>query len=155
MKKALQFQRILIYTKKVWSWLSFILMKVVERPNWKINDTIPHTRIDMGYGYAERDLPQVSIRKWVLFRIVHPVEKTSTFSLADLRKTLSQYVMPDGSAEWLYKSKHFSWTDNTHRGIAKEKKRISNLQTPPNSERTSDFWGTFGELKLKRRYRYL
>ena len=38
-------------------------MKVVERPNWKINDTIPHTRIDMGYGYAERDLPQVSIRK--------------------------------------------------------------------------------------------
>ena len=29
----------------------------------KINDTIPHTRIDMGYGYAERDLPQVSIRK--------------------------------------------------------------------------------------------
>ena len=29
----------------------------------EINDTIPHTRIDMGYGYAERDLPQVSIRK--------------------------------------------------------------------------------------------
>ena len=28
----------------------------------EINDTIPHTRIDMGYGYAERDLPQVSIR---------------------------------------------------------------------------------------------
>ena len=27
-----------------------------------INDTIPHTRIDMGYGYAERDLPQISIR---------------------------------------------------------------------------------------------
>ena len=27
---------------------------------------------------------------------------------------------------------------------------MSNLQTPPNSERISDFWGTFGELKLKK-----
>ena len=25
-----------------------------------------------------------------------------------------------------------------------------NLHTPPNSERTSGFWGTFGELKLKK-----
>ena len=31
-----------------------------------------------------------------------------------------------------------------------QKKRISKLQTPPNSERISDFWGTFGELKLKK-----
>ena len=29
----------------------------------EINDTIPHTRIDMEYRYAERDLSQVSIRK--------------------------------------------------------------------------------------------
>ena len=25
--------------------------------------------------------------------------------------------MPNGSADWRHKSKHFSWTDNTHRGI--------------------------------------
>ena len=31
-----------------------------------------------------------------------------------------------------------------------QKRRMSNLQTPPNSERISDFWGTFGELKLKK-----
>ena len=29
----------------------------------EINDTIPHTRIDMGCGYAERHPPLVSIRK--------------------------------------------------------------------------------------------
>jgi hypothetical protein len=50
----------------------------------------------------------------------HPSDKkTTTFSIKDLRKTLSQYVMPNGSTDWLYKSKHFSFTDNTHRGIAK------------------------------------
>ena len=29
----------------------------------EINDTIPHTRIDMGYQGTEYALPQVSIRK--------------------------------------------------------------------------------------------
>ena len=27
---------------------------------------------------------------------------------------------------------------------------VSNLQTSPNSEKTARFWGTFGELKLKK-----
>ena len=79
----------------------------------KINDTIPHTRIDMGYRYAERDLPQVSIRSECCS--VRPLaKKTTTFSIKDLRKTLSQYVTSNGSTAWLYKSKHFSFTDNTH-----------------------------------------
>ena len=44
-------------------------------------------------GHAECARPQVSIRKWVLFRIALLIKKTSTFSDKDLRKTLSQYVM--------------------------------------------------------------
>lgn len=32
--------------------ISFINLKVVANPN-QINDVIPHTWIDMGYGYAE------------------------------------------------------------------------------------------------------
>ena len=44
--------------------LTFVyLLEGCGKIRLEINDTIPHTRIDMGYGYAERDLPQVSIRK--------------------------------------------------------------------------------------------
>ena len=44
--------------------LTFVyLIEGCGKTSLEINDTIPHTRIDMGYGYAERDLPQVSIRK--------------------------------------------------------------------------------------------
>ena len=43
-----------------------------------INDTIPHTRIDMGYGYAEatrrKYLYEVSV-----VRIVHPIRKLPHF----------------------------------------------------------------------------
>ena len=63
-----------------------------------INDTIPHTRIDMGYGYAERDLPQVSIRSECC-SVTSCYMKTTTFSRKDLRKTLSQYLMSDGSTD--------------------------------------------------------
>ena len=43
--------------------LTFVyLIEGCGKTSLEINDTIPHTRIDMGYGYAERDLPQVSIR---------------------------------------------------------------------------------------------
>ena len=35
--------------KKVWSWISIIYVKVVERPITTINDAIPHTWIDMKY----------------------------------------------------------------------------------------------------------
>ena len=42
--------------------LTFVyLIEGCGKTQSEINDTIPHTRIDMGYGYAERDLPQVSI----------------------------------------------------------------------------------------------
>ena len=34
------------------------------------------------------------------------------------KKHFHKYVMPNGSTAWLYKSKHFSFTDNTHWGIA-------------------------------------
>ena len=66
------------------------------KTQWKINDTIPHTRIDMGY----RDTQNVSDHSYLYEVSVvssHPLyKKTSTFSTKDLRKTLSQYVMPDG-----------------------------------------------------------
>ena len=49
----------------------------------KINDTIPHTRIDMGYGgHAECARPQVSIRSECCpYRPL--VKKTTTFSIKD------------------------------------------------------------------------
>ena len=44
--------------------LTFVyLLEGCGKIRLEINDTIPHTRIDMGYGCAERNLPQVSIRK--------------------------------------------------------------------------------------------
>ena len=50
-----------------------------------INDTIPHTRIDMGYGYAE-----ATRRKYLYEVSVAPyrpaIMKTTTFSIKDLRK---------------------------------------------------------------------
>ena len=81
------------------------------------NDTIPHTVVDMGHQGAECTYPQNLHEVSVV--PCHPSDKkTTTFSIKDLRKTLSQYVIPDGSTDWLYKSKHFSFTDNTHWGIA-------------------------------------
>ena len=59
----------------------------------KINDTIPHTRIDMGYQGTQN----VPVHRYLYESeccSVHPLaKKTSTFSCKDLRKTLSQYVM--------------------------------------------------------------
>ena len=79
----------------------------------EINDTIPHTRIDMGYQGIQNAHPHISIRKWVLLRVVHPVEKTSTFSLEDLRKTLSQYVWSVSITGWPYKFRKTFWINNT------------------------------------------
>ena len=60
----------------------------------KINDTIPHTRIDMGY----QGMQNVPVHRYLYESeccSVHPLaKKTSTFSCKDLRKTLSQYVTP-------------------------------------------------------------
>ena len=56
----------------------------------KINDTIPHTRIDMGY----RGTQKVPVHRYLYEVSVVPyrplVKKTTTFSIKDLRKTLSQ-----------------------------------------------------------------
>ena len=71
-------------------------------------------------GHAECARPQISIRKWVLFRTMLPIQKTSTFSIKDLRKTLSQYVISRTLVAWWYKCKDFSWTDNTHWGIVRK-----------------------------------
>ena len=50
------------------------------------------------YGISEaQNAPTTSIyTKVSAVRLVLIVKKTSTFSVKDLRKTLSQYVMPDG-----------------------------------------------------------
>ena len=62
----------------------------------KIDDTIPHTRIDMGYLGTQN----VPVHRYLYESeccSVHPLaKKTSTFSCKDLRKTLSQYVMSIG-----------------------------------------------------------
>ena len=59
---------------------------------------------------------------------VHPLaKKTSTFSCKDLRKTLSQYVMSVGKTGWLHKVKHFSETDNAHRGIVQRNILTQNI----------------------------
>ena len=66
----------------------------------EINDTIPHTRIDMGYQGTQN----VPVHRYLYESeccSVHPLaKKTSTFSCKDLRKTLSQYVMQDGITAW-------------------------------------------------------
>ena len=55
----------------------------------KINDTTPHTVVDMGYQGAECTYPHESTRSECCS--VRPLAlKTSTFSDKDLRKTLSQ-----------------------------------------------------------------
>lgn len=60
----------------------------------KINDTIPHTVVDMGYQSAECTSPQnlheVSVNPYRPLAL-----KTTTFSFKDSRKTLSQYVISD------------------------------------------------------------
>ena len=61
----------------------------------EINDTIPHTVVDIGYQGAECTYPQY-LHEVSVVPYVHLIKKTSTFSFEDLRKTLSQYVTPDG-----------------------------------------------------------
>ena len=58
-----------------------------------INDTIPHTRIDMGY----RGTQNVPVHRYLYesecYSVLSCYMKTTTFSRKDLRKTLSQYVI--------------------------------------------------------------
>ena len=42
----------LVYKKKVWS-CSVYLQRGCGKTLARINDAIPHTRIDMGYGYRK------------------------------------------------------------------------------------------------------
>ena len=63
----------------------------------KINDTIPHTRIDMKYLCAECTRLHVSIRIVSVVPYRPLAKKTTTFSFKELRKTLSQYVTPAGA----------------------------------------------------------
>ena len=78
-----------IYKKSVE--LTFVyLLEGCGKTQSEINDTIPHTRIDMGYWSTQnvpvhRHLYEVGV---VPYR---PSDrKTTTFSLEDLRKSLSQ-----------------------------------------------------------------
>ena len=60
----------------------------------EINDTIPHTVVDR--GIKAQNAPILMNLHEVSVVPSHPSDKkTSTFSIKDLRKTLSQYVMSD------------------------------------------------------------
>ena len=61
-----------------------------------INDTIPHTRIDMGYGYTERDLPQVSIRSECCSVSSSYYENYHIFDKGLAKKHFHKYVMSGG-----------------------------------------------------------
>lgn len=61
----------------------------------EINGTIPHTRIDMKYRGAITPTACIYTRMSVV-RQSYALKKTTTFSIADLRKTLSQYVVKSG-----------------------------------------------------------
>ena len=75
----------------------------------KINDTIPNIVVGMGYQGTESTYPHKSTRSECCS--VRPLAlKTTTFSVEDLRKPLSQIWNTNGSTAWLYKSKHFSFT---------------------------------------------
>ena len=65
----------------------------------KIDDTIPHTRIDMGYRGTQnvpvhRDLYEVSVARIALWsrKLPHFQSRTS-------EKHFHKYVMPDGAAK--------------------------------------------------------
>ena len=62
-----------------------------------INDTIPHTRIDMGYR-AQNVLNHKYLYEVSVVPYRPAIMKTTTFSIKDLRKTLSQYVMSGGQS---------------------------------------------------------
>ena len=104
--------------------LTFVyLLEGCGKTQSKINDTIPHTRIDMGYRGTEN----VPFHRYLYESECCPYRllllKTSTFSNKDLRKTLSQYVMTIRFTDYHCKCKNFSFTNNTHRGIAKMNKK--------------------------------
>ena len=68
----------------------------------EINDTIPHTVVDMEYQGAECTYPMY-LHEVSVVPCYPSDKKTSTFSRKDLRKTLSQYVMSDGKNRRTYK----------------------------------------------------
>ena len=75
---------------------SVYLLEGCGKTHAKINDTIPRTRIDMGIR-ACGICPSTGIYTKVSAVPYRPLAlKTTTFSNKDLRKTLSQYVMPKG-----------------------------------------------------------
>ena len=64
-----------------------------------INDTIPHTRIDMGYQGTQNVPVHRYLYESECCSVLSCYMKTTTFSRKDLRKTLSQYVKPAPSAK--------------------------------------------------------
>ena len=76
--------------------LTFVyLIEGCGKTQSEINDTIPHTRIDM-VVLVRRMRPATGIYAKVSVVPCRPSDKkTTTFSIKDLRKTLSQYVMSD------------------------------------------------------------
>ena len=73
--------------------LTFVyLIEGCGKTSFEINDTIPHTRIDMGYGYAERDLPQVSIRSECCSVPSFQLENFHIFDKGLAKKRFHKYV---------------------------------------------------------------
>ena len=64
-----------------------------------INETTPHTRIDMGYQGTQNVPVHRYLYESECYFVPSCYMKTTTFSRKDLRKTLSQYVKPAPSAK--------------------------------------------------------
>ena len=87
-------QMMCIYKESV-ELTSFHLVEGCGKTQAKINDTIPHTRIDMGY-WVRRTRPATGIYTKVSVVPCHPSsKKTSTFSTKDLRKNTFTIFMSD------------------------------------------------------------
>ena len=78
-----------VYTKESVELTFVYLIEGCGKTLSEINDTIPHTVVDMEYQGAECTYPMYLHEVSVVTR--HPSDKkTTTFSIKDLRKTLSQ-----------------------------------------------------------------
>ena len=106
-----------VYKKKVWSCFVY-LQEGCGKTRIKMNDAIPHTRIDMAHRYTRKGIPRLAYNKneccplcpLIRWKLPHFLERT-------VRKHF-QYVMPDGIApERHHKGIKCFPTNNTHCGI--------------------------------------
>ena len=97
-------------------------MKVVVRPigNKRLK---PHTRIDMGYWDTFQKYPTTSIyTKVSVVRAILPIRKLPHFHLRTCEKHFHNMYVSTTLSYDDDKVKDFSFTANTHRGIATGKK---------------------------------